>query len=633
MASRQALARLDNDLPSGLSRSTHKITVGGMVFQFNRTKKASVRSAGFRTPDDLSVSPTPLRRVLLIGSCLVSGFPEWLKDIAPGCKADYILFNNAGQLPSAPPRPIDSYDFQIVQLALRSLMPEQLYFRLPYADIAAHEAALDHAIETLGQLLDGALRWNTENGALTFVANFLTPQQSPMGRLLPRYDIRNPVHFIERLNQALCEEIARRKNVYMLDIDQIVANFGRKYFQDDILLQINHAAGLTDWDFEFDRNRLHKPRRVSEQVELRNAEILMAFWREAIAMFRTVRQSEAVKIVIVDLDDTLWRGLVVEEGSIKFETSEGWPLGFVEALLFLKKRGVLLAIASKNDEAKVMAVWNDIWGGRLFPEDFAIRKINWNPKAGNVTDILSEANLLARNALFIDDNPVERAGVEAALPGIRTLGADPYSLRRILLWSAETQVPFISDESARRTEMVQAQVERDSTRKRMSRDEFLRSLNLRVSITDIASADHAKFPRAFELINKTNQFNTTGRRWTLAEFQQAFAGGMVCHAFEVEDRYSRYGLVGVVCVDGCSVEQYVMSCRVIGLDVELAVLGKVVRRITARTASTVRGKSVDTEHNLLSRDLFERAGFSPVEGEWVLSPNARVPIPPHVAIG
>ena len=171
-----------------------------------------------------------------------------------------------------------------------------------------------------------------------------------MGRLLKWHDLRNIAYFIARLNESLERELGNYANAYILNFDEIAAGFGRKFVQDDVLWQFNHGAALNDNDFEPDQARLHPPARASEHYTLRIGEFLHAVYEEVLAMHRTLRGKDAVKLVIVDLDDTLWRGVIVEEGSISNHTLEGWPLGFVEALLYLKKRGLLLAIVSKNDE-------------------------------------------------------------------------------------------------------------------------------------------------------------------------------------------------------------------------------------------------------------------------------------------
>jgi FkbH-like protein len=587
----------------------------------------------YRVPRDLALSPTPLRRIIVVGSCMVAGLPDIVATAAPGCPADYLLINNLSEIPDAPPLPISDYDFQLVQLPLRDVLVDWLCFRVP-PEPGAWERVFEQACERLSQLLAAAMRWNTEHGLLTFVTNFLVPQQNAHGRLLPRYDFSNPVYMVERLNQRLHEELQRYDNAHILDMDQIAATFGRKYVQDDAVIQLNHGAVLSDADHYRDRGRIAPVPPVSQHYTLRGAEFMQAAWAELVALFRTVRQVDAVKLVIVDLDDTLWRGVVAEGDAIDgAQAMEGWPLGVVEALLHLKRRGVLLAIVSKNEEARVAGFWEEIMAGRLSLDDFAVRRINWLPKAENVAAIIAEVNVLPRSVVFVDDNPVERAAVQAALPDIRVLGADQYYLRRILLWAPETQVPVVTAESAARTEMIQAAGARESTRQRLSRPEFLGTLGVRVRLFEIAATGHAAFPRAFELINKTNQFNTTGKRWTQEALRAALAAGTVLYAFEVEDRFSRYGLVGVVIAGGGRIEQMVMSCRVVGLDVEIAALAEVLRRLRAAGATSVTARLVETDANLLCRPLFGRCGFvAGADGAWTSAPGTTPPAPAHVSL-
>jgi FkbH-like protein len=321
---------------------------------------------------------------------------------------------------------------------------------------------------------------------------------------------------------------------------------------------------------------------------------------------------------------------IAAEDDIREDPVEGWPLGVIEALQFLKKRGVLLAIVSRNDEARIVQVWDSIMLGRLRLDDFAIRKINWRPKVENLEDIIREVNILPRGVVFIDDNPVERAGVKAALPEVRVLGAHPYLIRRILLWAPEMQVGVVTEESARRTEMVQAQVAREADRRSMSRSEFLASLDVKVRMIEIAGAGHRQFPRALELINKTNQFNTTGRRWTQADCVAAFAQGGVFRAFEVQDRFTHYGLVGVVATQAGRIEQFVMSCRVLGLDVEKAVVAELSRRL--QNGGDVVALLEETDANFPCRDLYARCGFTADGGHWIKPRDRAVEAPSHVAL-
>jgi FkbH-like protein len=339
---------------------------------------------------------------------------------------------------------------------------------------------------------------------------------------------------------------------------------------------------------------------------------------------------DLVKLVVVDIDDTLWRGVAAERTEASPTDVEGWPLGVVEALGHLKRRGVLLALVSKNSEERIAPIWKRVLGNRLALEDFAARKINWRAKAENIEEILSEVNLLPKSVLFVDDNPIERAAVQAAFPAIRAIGPNPYLWRRILLWSPETQVASITNESAMRTEMVRAQVARETMRKRTSPEELLATFGTKVSIADIASTDHGGFSRALELINKSNQFNTNGKRWTHQECHTAFADGVRFYAFEVADKFATYGIVGVAIVRGSSVEQFVMSCRVVGLDVERAVIAYVVETLGQAGHSVVSASIEKTEWNVLCRDLYKHCGFTNTNGLWVRNAYPTMDRPSHI---
>ncbi|HEV2301189.1 MAG TPA: HAD-IIIC family phosphatase [Stellaceae bacterium] len=588
------------------------------------------RGEFYLAPVDLAVAELPLQRVAVIGSCLAESW-GFHKNARSACPVDMITLNNVANLPPQPPDVVKGYDFQIVQLPLRSALPDATLWRLPYDDIAGHESAFETACRRVDALLDSWMAWNVAYGLLSFVSNFFVPQQNLMGRLVPRFDLRNPEYFVDKLNEHLERSVGRFKNAYVLDVDRISASFGRRFIQDDSVHWVSHASVMGAPGVVTARIEPLAPFRAHYEVrEL--SEFRRAVWNEIICMYRTVRQADGVKMVALDLDDTLWQGVSGDAAEIGSQMVEGWPLGLAEALLYLKKRGVLLAIVSKNDEQRIRAIWPKIFVDRLRIEDFAAVRINWRPKPENMREILEVVNVLPRSVVFLDDHPAERAAMARAFPEMRILGRHPYYLRRILLWSAETQVPFITGESARRTEMVQAQFTRESRRTGLSRDDFLREAAPRVTLSMIADTDHPRFKRALELINKTNQFNTTGKRWR-AEDCGAFFGRGKFYTFEVEDRFTNYGLVGVVVMEGGSIVQWVMSCRVLGYQVEEAVMATLVGRIRSGDgAPAVTGELVETEVNFPCRDLFDKCGFRVNGDRWALNAETPLPVPAHVSI-
>jgi FkbH-like protein len=563
----------------------------------------------YRTPVDLCVSPSLIKHVLVVGSCLTQNMAVMLHKVVPDAIVDFELFNHAREL-HPPPRQISDYQFQVVGLALRSIYPDNLLMHLRHNDIEGHERAFEEATTNLQFGLAAALKHNRDCGLITFVLNFCVPQQNHIGRLFPKYDLRNPSFFVEELNRELWRLTNNMSNVHLIDVDDIASAIGKRHVHDDIIYMMNHGSVLSNWDYQFDSERLQPPLPLDEHYEVFKDRFLLSIWSEIEASYRTICQQDQIKLAIFDLDDTMWRGVIAETGVPPHV--EGWPLGILEAALTLKKRGVLLAIASKNDHETIAALWNNVFGHRLPMTDFVSIKINWNPKSENVGSILKETNLLPNNAVFIDDNPVERAAVQSVFPEIRVLGQHLYYLRRVLLWAPETQVTSITSESALRTEMVQRQIQREASRSAMTHADFLDSLNVQISLHLVTSITDPAFARAFELVNKTNQFDTTGKRWSSAEIQELFASGGRFVTFTVEDKFTSYGLVGVVIMKQSRIEQFVMSCRVIGLDVETSIIA----RLATECSPPLTGAFIPTEHNRLCADLFSRCGFKATGDLW-----------------
>ncbi len=584
----------------------------------------------YRTPFDLQVTPTPLARFLVIGGCLAQAFGDVAALIDKRHRGDFILLNNFDALPDIPADDAAAYDFQIIQIPLRTILGSA-YFRLP-DDGSQHEDFLHQTQEALSRYLTGAMKLNVENRLLTFVLGFLVPQQNPLGRFAPRYDLRNVMHFIERLNMFLAGEIAKFQNAHFVDADQISAGMGKKYCQDDIVWSFTHGTTLSDGDHDHDLGRIQPPAPMQQHYSARWMAFFESLLHEIFAMHRTSLRLDSVKLVAIDLDDTLWRGIAAE-GTLGI--AEGWPMGLVETLLILKQRGILLAIVSKNDELFIKTHWEKITGGQIALEDFAIRRINFEPKAKNLAEIISQVNLRPVNVVMIDDNPAEREAIREQIPGVRVLGRHVYYLKRILLWSTETQQPAATDESNRRTQMVQAQLQRENAREGLSHEQFLQSLQLRVTLSILGNIKDVQMNRALELFNKTNQFNTTGQRYTLADCARMINGGWHLHVIEAADRFTHYGLIGAAWVRQNCIEDLVMSCRALGLGIEESFLACLAGRLAGEGKSQLLGKLITTEANIACRNFFSRNGFMQESGDaaiWSRSLEQPMPIPQHVAI-
>jgi FkbH-like protein len=236
---------------------------------------------------------------------------------------------------------------------------------------------------------------------------------------------------------------------------------------------------------------------------------------------------------------------------------------------------------------------------------------------------------------MIDDNPVERSSMQSGMPGVRVLGRHLYYLKRILLWSPESQQPVITGESSRKTEMAQAQLQRESTRKTLSHEDFLNTLNVRVSVSIVEDTKDLNMNRALELFNKTNQFNTIGARYTLEQCHQQFVEGRRLYVLQAEDRFTQYGLIGAAWVHENCINHMVMSCRALGLGIEDAFLAHVANRLSTQNAMSLHGRLQPTDANTACRQLYSRNGFIQERNDpvlWSRPLNLPVATPSHISL-
>ncbi|HWS66627.1 MAG TPA: HAD-IIIC family phosphatase [Steroidobacteraceae bacterium] len=585
-----------------------------------------MNTADFLFPRDLQVTPTEIKKILIIGSCLSEIYTIRLREKWPGALIDYVLFNNASTLPPRTAEELGEYDLQYIQIPLRSVLTDGVV-RIEGGDSGGSPVDwLDIGKQNITLMLEKALAYASQESMFTFVSNFIVPQGRIAASLDDYESDRDLVRVIRDLNTHLAGELKRYPHAYLADVDMIANSLGKRFFLDDIIFFYTHGAVFyPDWarHEQFPAWTAPAPGRlepipdVGATYENRNDEFFEAVFRQMEALYRTVKQQDMVKVVIFDLDNTMWRGQLVEhyQAGVERPYTDGWPLGIWEAVHHLRRRGIVVTIASKNDADLVVNKWDEAVDPPFIKyTDFLAPQINWDPKAENIRILLEKLSLTPRSALFVDDNPVERESVKALLPGIRAIGSDPFVVRRILLWSPEMQIAKRTEESVRREDMIKKQFAREQEKKGMSRDEFLRGLGSKVTITVLSHMEHQMFTRVFELVNKTNQFNTTGERWTLDDYRRHFARAGKVFVFAVSDRFTDYGTVGVAFVLGGAILQFVMSCRVLGMEIEVAALAKFVTMIRG---DGHRGKIVAsikiTESNTPCRDVFTRAGFIKID--------------------
>jgi FkbH-like protein len=587
-------------------------------------------------PSEPSPSPPkpalkPFRKLLLLGTC--QAYPLVLVAEELGYKTDhYLLGCNAHDDIGAAAFDWAGYEACVVSPVLRHVLHEAsgqanelLFWRLDEAGI---ESLLDNCATYLEQKLAQLAEFMV---GPTIVIGFLEPtllHAGPQFRFDPALDFKE---FVHDLNKRLKRLTQAYPSFWFLDPNPILDRIGRDNANDDVMAASTHAALLGDWDYEKDQQRIVKPILPTElfQVGPKPIDYARKVLGQISDLLEAMTSSEKIKLIILDLDDTLWRGIAAEDDFMLAVRREGWPFGMAEALLVFKRRGGVLAICSKNAHDETVARFKEIWGEVLTIEDFASVSITWNPKSEGVAGILADVNVLPEHTLFVDDNPREVEEVRAAFPAMKFADSNHYLWRQRILTSPDMMTARISAESANRTALIRAKIKRSESATGVSREEWLKSLDIRQSFARIDHGGHPHFDRAFELINKTNQFNTNGKRWTQPEMAALFEAGGYLLTSSLADRNADNGLTGVVIVRGNVIEQAVLSCRVFNLGAETGMLHEAVRLILAQHETAV-GSVVETGRNFVCLDIYERLGFS--RGGDVYATRQPPPFPPWIKL-
>jgi FkbH-like protein len=348
-------------------------------------------------------------------------------------------------------------------------------------------------------------------------------------------------------------------------------------------------------------------------------EVFLAAAKDLIAHMER-SQGLAIKLIVLDLDDTLWGGVVGDDGWQNLHLGGHDPIGesfvdFQRTLKALKDRGILLAIASKNEESVALEAMEKHPEMILRRTDMVAIRIDWNDKASNIQSIIQELNLGARSVMFIDDNPVERSRVKEFLPEVFV---PDWPENKLLYTEKLRSLPVfnldaISAEDLARTQMYQEEVVRERSKAAFGEVEaWLRSLETTVTA---ARVDEGDFARVHQLFGKTNQFNLSTWRPSEKELRERMQQpSYQLWSFRVNDRFGDAGLTGVVGLDlsdpqSAVISDLILSCRVMGRQVEETLLH--VAFVMAELADKVRIEAhfKPTAKNKPCLDFMLRSGF------------------------
>jgi FkbH-like protein len=351
---------------------------------------------------------------------------------------------------------------------------------------------------------------------------------------------------------------------------------------------------------------------------------------------------KTVKAVVVDLDNTLWGGVVGEDGINGIKVGSEYPgaayQSLQRSLLDLSRRGILLAICSKNNAEDALEALDRHPGMLLRSKDFAAVRINWQDKPLNLRSIAQELNIGSDALAFVDDNPFECAQVRAALPEVIVieLPANPMEYASTLLQCPGLERLTLSAEDQQRGAIYRNQRLRSQAEQSFqTREDFFRYLQQVVRIEPVNATTLA---RVAQLTQKTNQFNLTTRRYTEEEIARLIdMEKWRVLSIRVSDRLGEQGLVGVAVTrdqgDVCELDTFLLSCRVIGRTVETAFVAAIAKDAAERGCKTLIGWFLPTKKNAPAQEFYAQHGFQEQERNghgilWALPLDGRRPACP-----
>jgi FkbH-like protein len=423
--------------------------------------------------------------------------------------------------------------------------------------------------------------------------NFETPPYAMLGNF-DAVSSGGAVRYFMALNMEFARAAAADPRLLLQDIHSLSARMGTEQW--------------FDWDRYF-----------SYKI-LTTTEANVAIARSLTSLVRAI-YGKSRKVLVLDLDNTLWGGVIGDDGVDKIQIGRETPVAeaytaFQEYCLSLQRRGVLLAVCSKNDEDVAKSGFEHP-SSVLKLEHISCFKANWEPKHENILAIAKELNLGTDSFVFVDDNPAERAIVAAQIGGIAVpeVGAEVSRYAAILEAGRYFEPISMSKEDLSRTALYEANAARASSEAQFANyGEYLDSLEMQA---EIAEFKPVYLERITQLTNKTNQFNLTTRRYTQADIEAIAADPKYIGIYgRLLDRFGDNGLVSIVLGrregDELELDLWLMSCRVLKRDMEQAMLDVLVERARAANIRTLKGFYLPTKKNGMVANHYEKLGFAPV---------------------
>lgn len=326
------------------------------------------------------------------------------------------------------------------------------------------------------------------------------------------------------------------------------------------------------------------------------------------------------KCLVLDLDNTLWSGVLGEDGISGVRMSGDYPGNafhyFQSGLKALAKSGVILTVCSKNNETDVKELWEKNPFLVLTPDLISAYRVNWNNKADNIREIAKELNIGLDSMVFVDDNPTERELVRQELPmvAVPEFPKKPYDLMNFYarLVDEYFRTYHLTAEDLNKTEQYKANARRSAEQSHFTNlDEFIKSLDIRI---DVIAANEFNIERIAQMTQKTNQFNLTTKRYTVSDINAFLQEGAQIWCISVADKFGDNGITGEIIVktDGClaEIDTFLLSCRILGKKIEQAFINAVLNKLKEQGVRQIKATFIPTAKNSQVADFYDKIGFA-----------------------
>jgi FkbH-like protein len=499
---------------------------------------------------------------------------------APYKQIDQEVFNITSQLYLSKP------DFIIIHNRI-----EDMYDNLMFRFTGYSQEELSEILNLIIRRFDLILRKLRENtDAKIIVMNFANTQES-ISDFICSPALNAKSDFIYSLNKKLLLLCQRVPSCFLINYLQLLSNIGLRQWTDE---KLNYLARI--------------PFASNVQIEIgRNIS------RVVFAIFNPPK-----KCLVLDLDNTLWGGVIGEDGISGIHLGEDYPgnvfRDFQRVVLSLRDQGVLLAIASKNNVNDALMVFEKHSGCILSKEDFSAIEINWNDKAKSLESISNDLNIGLESMVFFDDNPVERQWVKDNLPEVSVIDVPKSPIKYIdsLVGSGHFDSFLITSEDSNRSNLYNQEKKRKESYSRSDTvEDFLTDLQMKVTVGPVDELSIARFE---QLLNKTNQFNLTTRRYSYAEIKEIIDSGGLAFWLGLRDKFGDSGISGAFILKKINnieweIDTFLLSCRIIGRKVETAFLSVLVDVVKVRNGEILYGEYVPTTKNSLVSGFYKKHGF------------------------